>query len=606
MAEGMKKRTKYSLHRNIPVEIPAGFDQLCDPEGAQIINAAGEPTVDGVVGPSPSTLFSAVGSFCALGWFAAFMIMIGVAFEKDPPTINQMSLDVDRDFSAPFPDFAVTFSITPRHFYVANQIRQIKAAHGSSKTWIEAEFEARDQWKLLSEDEQNVYACEKHKCESRTLEYLWPVFRWESISDGYVEKTDVHTLLGPEDGLHFGDDCGLSASYNAARDGRWPVFCFLNSKLPPEKQRRLRGRDYGDPIWSFLDLRIVRCTNMSAAEVEREKGYTNVSMPFPEAWSGNCAPHGDIDALLDYEYGLPVNMFFNLSSEPDWTKSRWDEPDVPMRPPEENGMVGPWTFHVFEKMSSSSAMQCRLYLKHTEAMINWPLSLGFETLRKLLSLGRAFKEKEDYDPYRWFEYDRTECQREYIDDARFEEMGSLYRWDLSGHVMGENRTRFFDIDVRMHNKRRSLLVRRQNRREMLSEISGSWEISLGLGWLVVVVINHALKAASACPRSREEAKAVWTQAYGRGAPKVATADAAPAPAPATEVPAPVVEAAAPAAEASVRNLLSVRSRSSSRLVVPESPAPPLDPRKFAELMERVKELAERVEELENRRPESHK
>ena len=126
----MKKRTKYSLHRNIPVEIPAGFDQLCDPEGAQIINAAGEPTVDGVVGPSPSTLFSAGGSFIAWGFFAAFIFMIIWAYGIDPPAINQMSLDVENDFSAPFPDFAVTFSITPRHFYVASQVRQIKAAHG--------------------------------------------------------------------------------------------------------------------------------------------------------------------------------------------------------------------------------------------------------------------------------------------------------------------------------------------------------------------------------------------------------------------------------------------------------------------------------------------
>ena len=44
------------------------------------------------------------------------------------------------------PDFAVTFSITPRHFYVASQVRQIKAAHGSSKTWKEAEKQAEYEW----------------------------------------------------------------------------------------------------------------------------------------------------------------------------------------------------------------------------------------------------------------------------------------------------------------------------------------------------------------------------------------------------------------------------------------------------------------------------
>ena len=70
---------------------------------------------------------------------------------------------------------------------------------------------------------------------------------------------------------------------------------------------------------------------------------------------------------------------------------------------------------------------------------------------------------------------------------RFEEMRSLYRWDWSGHADGENRTRFFDTSVRMNHKRRSLDVRRQNIREMLSEMSGSWEISLFLGWLIIVV-----------------------------------------------------------------------------------------------------------------------
>jgi len=133
-------------------------------------------------------------------------------------------------------------------------------------------------------------------------------------------------------------------------------------------------------------------------------------------------------------------------------------------------------------------------------------------------------------------------------------------------------------------------VRRQNILEMLSDIGGSWEPSLFLGWLVIVIINRALMAVSACPRDREE----WDRACGRGASKVAAAEA-PAPAPA-------VEAAAPAAtEASVRSLWSVRSRSSSRSLVPEGPAPPpLDPRKFAELLERVEQLEKRLEEQPRR------
>ena len=240
MADGKKKRTKYSLHRNIPVEIPAGFDQLCDPEGAQIINAAGEPTVDGVVGPSPSTLFNAIGSLGAWVFFAAFVIMIAVAFKRGPPAINQMSLDVERDFEAPFPDLAVTLDLRPRDFYVASRIRQIKKAAQGPLTWYDAGGDAIDEWYSLSEDEQNFYKA----VDNRTLEHLWPVFRWESIKGGFDVRSKVDTLLGPEDGLHFGDDCGLSAGGKE----RWPVFCFLNSDLLPEKQRKLRGRDFGDPI----------------------------------------------------------------------------------------------------------------------------------------------------------------------------------------------------------------------------------------------------------------------------------------------------------------------------------------------------------------------
>ena len=567
MADGKNKRTKYSLHRNIPVEIPAGLDQLCDPEGARIINGAGEPTVDGVVGPSPSTLFSAIGSLFMWVFFFLFAWNIFKAYKRDPPQINEQTLDTPRDFGEPLPDFALTLSLTPRDFYIASQIRQIKAAPGSSVTWIDARDAARTLWYSLSEDEQILQTCNKSKCENRTLEYLWPVFRWESISNGFEKKevSEVHTLLGREDGVRFGDDCRLNANTDIA-DGRWPVFCFLNSELPPERQRMLRGRDFGDPLWSYLDVRIVRCTNMSDFPRATDP-YTNVSMPYPEAWSGTCAPYDDIDALVD-EYegkGLGVNLFFKSPQEPDWTESRWNRP---AGQPADNSMERGWTMHEYRQMSSSSHVACRLYLKHTEAYVNDPQSFGFSNFMPYLS---------------WFDFDRSDCFRSHLNDARFEEYGTLYRWDKG---QDENRTRFFDISVRMNHKRRKIEVRRQNILEMLSDIGGSWEPAFFLGWLVVVVINRALMAASACPRDREE----WDRTFGRGASKVAAAEA-PAPASAAEAAAP-----APATEASVRSLWSVRSRSSSRSLVPESPAPPpLDPRKFAELLERVRKLEEQVQ-----------
>jgi hypothetical protein len=630
MAEGKnQQRTKYSLDGNVPKSFPnflRPFDALCDPEGARIVNTAtGEAIVEGVVGPSPSTLFSAIGSLFVWTIFVVSAITFYEAYKKNPPTINEQVLDVKNDFEAPMRDFAVTLALTGYDIYIASQIRQIKAAHGSSMTWKEAEFEAEDQWKLLSEDERNLLTCEQGKCENRTLDYLWPVFRWESISDGFEKKVDVQELLGWEDGLRFGDDCGLSAAYKL-KYGRWPVFCFLNSKLPPEKQRKLRGRGYGDPIWRYLDLRIVRCTNMSAAEVEDERGMTNVSVPFPAAWSGTCAPHDDIDALVDTYHGLPVNLWFKLPSDPDWTKSRYDEY---AGPPEDNSMVTGWTNHVYQKLSSTSHVECDLYLKHAEAYVNDPQPLKYS----LPQVWRWLRSGKEFLHESWFGFDRSECSRSHLNDARFKEYPTLYRWDESGHAMGENRTRFFDITVRMNYKRRRLFVRRQTFLEMLSDIGGNWEPSFFFGWLIVVVINRALMVANACPRSRKEAKDVWAGTCGRGAPgaapKVAPANA-PAPAPAAEpaqapaaeaAPAPAAEAPAPApaGEAPLSpaarrwKLLATNWKSLKRRMQsanyfqllnsapPEAPAPPpLDPRKFAELLERVEQLEKRLEEQPRR------
>ena len=599
----MAKRTKYNLEKMPAPLFPASLDKMSDATGARIVDAAtGEATIDGVVGESPSTLFSATGSLFFWTIFVVSGLTFYEAYDKDPPAINEQVLDVENDFSAPMPDFAVTLAFQPRDFYVANHLRQMKALHGSSKTWKEAEFEAWDEWDLLSEDEQNLHTCEKDKCENRTLDYLWPVFRWESIRDGFSNKKDVHTLLGPEDGIRFGDACGLNAAYNLTY-GRWPVFCFLNSKLPPEKQRRLRGRDYGDPFWSYLDLRIVRCTNMSAAEVERETRWTNVSVPFPAAWSGICAPYDDIDALVDADDGLPVNVWFKLPSDPDWTKSRSDRP---AGDPADNSMVKGWTNHVYQKLSSTSHVECDLYLKHAEAYVNDPQPLKYS----LPQVWRWWRSDKEFLHESWFGFDRSECSRSHLSDARFKEHTTLYRWDWSGHADGENRTRFFDITVRMNYKRRRIFVRRQTFLEMLSEIGGNWEPSIFFGWFVVVVINRTLKAASACPN-------VWTRTCGRGATKVAAADAA-APAPAADAAAP-----APAAEAPVSpggtpaakrwKFLAMNWKSLKRQMQsanyfqllnsapPEAPAPPpLDPRKFAELLERVEQLEKRLEEQPRR------
>ena len=201
-------------------------------------------------------------------------------------------------------------------------------------------------------------------------------------------------------------------------------------------------------------------------------------------------------------------------------------------------MVNGWTNHEYQMLSSSSHVECDLYLKHAEAYGNRPRSVGSLFGLEFSLYGLEFR-NDEFELYKsWFDFDRSDCYRSHLNDARFEEYGTLYRWDKG---QDENRTRFFDISVRMNHKRRKIEVRRQNILEMLSDIGGSWDASFFLGWLVVVVINRALMAASACPRDREE----WDSTCGRGASKVAAAEA-PAPASAAEATAPA-PAAAPAA-----------------------------------------------------------
>ena len=199
MAKG-NERTKYDLEKMPASLFPPSFDKLSGSAGARIVDAAtGEATVEGVVGPSSPTLFSAAGTLFVFVIFIVWGIMIIVAYYTHLPTINEQTVDVGADFEAPFPDFAVVLNLKPEDFYVASQVRQIKAADGAL-TWSDANSKAITQWRMLSEDEQDFYKA----VENRTLEFLWPVFRWEKITNGFSNKKDVHTLLGPEDGIRFG------------------------------------------------------------------------------------------------------------------------------------------------------------------------------------------------------------------------------------------------------------------------------------------------------------------------------------------------------------------------------------------------------------------
>ena len=125
----------------------------------------------------------------------------------------------------------------------------------------------------------------------------------------------------------------------------------------------------------------------------------------------------------------------------------------------------------------------RLYLKHTEAHVNRPRSFRHLSLwLKFLSL--AGVQGDLITTHVVVRLRPLGVLRSHADDARFEEYGRCTDgsiWARDGR--GENRTRFFDISVRMNHKRRKIEVRRQNILEMLSEISGSWEPpSSSAGW----------------------------------------------------------------------------------------------------------------------------
>ena len=135
----------------------------------------------------------------------------------------------------------------------------------------------------------------------------------------------------------------------------------------------LRGRDFGDPLWSYLDVRIVRCTNMSPIPVATDP-FTNTSVPFPEAWSGTCAPYDDIDALVDA--GTRPARQPVLQVPPRSLTGQIALGPLHAGPPEDNSMENGLDHARVPQMSSSSHVECRLYLKHTEAYVNRPRSFG--------------------------------------------------------------------------------------------------------------------------------------------------------------------------------------------------------------------------------------
>ena len=119
----------------------------------------------------------------------------------------------------------------------------------------------------------------------------------------------------------------------------------------------------------------------------------------------------------------------------------------------------------------------------------------------------------------------AECQREYIDDARFEEMGTLYRWDHIWPRDGREQDAVLRYQ-RPQNEPQALEASMCGARTFArcSPISAAAEgISFFLGWLIVAR-HHQPRAPF---RPRAPARGCASKAV---APKVAPPMPAPAPA----------------------------------------------------------------------------
>ena len=101
----------------------------------------------------------------------------------------------------------------------------------------------------------------------------------------------------------------------------------------------------------FLDVMVRCCGYVLLHGVDP---YTNVSMPFPEAWSGNCSAAGRRPPSWTREQASASSSSSGCHRSP--TGPTRAGAGRPRCSPPGHGVVRPWTYHVYEKMSSSSCL----------------------------------------------------------------------------------------------------------------------------------------------------------------------------------------------------------------------------------------------------------
>jgi len=296
--------------------------------------------------------------------------------------------------------------------------------------------------------------------EAQLLDYVWPIFTWVNITNAFQNRSDS---FAPMDELKWGDECGLEAGYNFGGSGCaddttpgcstnddgaavWPVFCILGSN------RTLKGR-FGDHLWSFPSLSLNRCGCSSCGGLS-----PGLKSLWQREGSGACAPNGTESGLSSL---IGLNLWFRFERE-DWRN--YDT----IQPP--RGMVAPgqWTWWIYEVLQlkageAQEGTKVLVELRQNRATVNSPWALwpgSFERLKR----------------FAWFSW------AGYIHSPSGTKSSDFIEESL------------FAASLRVAWRRRVVDVRYFTLQECLSEMSGSWSISLGLGAWAFIVLNQVNKA----------------------------------------------------------------------------------------------------------------
>ena len=121
-------------------------------------------------------------------------------------------------------------------------------------TWKEAEFEAEISG-TPSEDERNLLTCEQGKWK---IDPGLPVSASGGSPPAAAWKKRTPALLGREYGLRS----GTTAAERLQAQIRPLARLLLPQQQASAGEAESPRARFGDPRWNYLDLRIVRCTNI--------------------------------------------------------------------------------------------------------------------------------------------------------------------------------------------------------------------------------------------------------------------------------------------------------------------------------------------------------